>query len=293
MPELTTQAVNSVGSKMTVMSWVRHWGSCLLCLVCVTLCIYCVVRVTSYQDDAATECDWPSMARNAITLDLTYNFTNETIYWQTGATFQLDVEAYPGPGDEWKQIDQISEKTHGGTHLDAPLHCAKGGWSVADIPIERLMYVPIVKLDIRSKVQADPEYIITLSDIHDWETRYGRVPDGCLFLVDTGRCRLWPNRTAYMGLDEKGDRHYPSLAPEAATFLTSERRPYGFGLDGPSLDHYPELTVHNIIAAASLYTTENLACLSRVPAVGATGFVLPMKIPGASGAPVRVVATLP
>ncbi|XP_037505121.2 isatin hydrolase [Rhipicephalus sanguineus] len=96
-----------------------------------------------------------------------------------------------------------------------------------------------------------------------------------------------------MGLDENGDRHFPSLAPDAATFLTSERSPYGIGLDGPSLDHYPELTVHKILAAASLYTTENLACLSRVPAKGATAVILPMKILGASGAPVRVVATLP
>ncbi|KAH6934972.1 hypothetical protein HPB50_002554 [Hyalomma asiaticum] len=177
--------------------------------------------------------------------------------------------------------------------MDAPLHCAKGGWSVADIPIERLMYVPIVKLDVRSKVDADRNYVITLSDIQDWESRYGRVPDGCLFLVDTGQCRSWPNRTAYMGLDENGDRHFASLAPEAVTFLTSERRPYGVGLDGPSLDHYPDLTVHRTLAAASLYTTENLACLSLVPATGAVGFVLPMKIPGASGAPVRVVAVIP
>lgn len=228
-----------------------------------------------------------------MTVDLTHDFTNDTIYWKNGVTFHLDIEAYDGPGNEWKQIDNISEATHGGTHIDAPLHCAKGGWSVADIPIERLTYVPIVKLDVRSKAEADPEYIVTLSDIHDWESRYGKVPDGCLFLVDTGQCRFWPNRTTYMGMDENGDRHFPSLAPEAATFLTSERSPYGIGLDGPSLDHYPELTVHKILAAASLYTTENLACLSRVPAKGATAVVLPMKIPGASGAPARVVATLP
>ncbi|KAL3201276.1 hypothetical protein MRX96_043004 [Rhipicephalus microplus] len=204
----------------------------------------------------------------------------------------MDKEVYPGPGDEWKQIDNISEATHAGTHIDAPLHCAKGGWSVADIPIDRLMYVPIVKLDVRSKAEADPAYIVTISDIRDWESRHGRVPDGCLFLVDTGQCRFWPNRTAYMGLHENGDRHFPSLSPEAATFLTSQRRPYGIGLDGPSLDHYPELTVHKILAAASLYITENLPCLTLVPATGSTGVVLPMKIPGASGAPARVIATL-
>ncbi|KAL1485022.1 hypothetical protein MTO96_032211 [Rhipicephalus appendiculatus] len=225
--------------------------------------------------------------RKAVTVDLTQNFTNETVYWQPGYSFHLDIATYPGPpGDEWRQLDNISEATHGGTHIDAPLHFARDGWSVAEIPIERLMYLPIVKLDVRPKTKTNPEYIITLSDIRNWEKRYGRVPDGCLFLFETGQCRFWPNRTTYMGLDENGDRHFPSLDPEAASFLASERRPYGFGLDGPSLDHYPNVTVHQIVAASSLYATENLACsISRVPATGATGIVLPMKIPGASGAP--------
>ncbi|XP_037570008.1 isatin hydrolase [Dermacentor silvarum] len=274
------------------MSWMRDFGCCLLCLVCAALCIFCVVRVTQFEDEKHIFIS-PPQQKKAVVVDLTNTFTNDTIYWKDGESFHLDIEVIPGSNDEWSQRDSISEATHGGTHIDAPLHCAKGGWSVADIPIERLMYVPIVKLDIRPQAEADPNYSVTLSDIRDWESRYGTVPDGCLFLLETGQCRFWPNRTAYMGLDENGDRHFPSLTPEAATFLTTERRPYGMGVDGPSLDHYPELNVHRILAAASLYSTENLACLSRVPATGAIGIVLPMKIQGASGAPVRVVATLP
>lgn len=274
------------------MSWMRDFGCCLLCLVCAALCIFCVVRVTQFEDEEHIFIS-PPQQKKAVVVDLTNTFTNDTIYWKDGESFHLDIEVIPGSNDEWSQRDSISEATHGGTHIDAPLHCAKGGWSVADIPIERLMYVPIVKLDIRPQAEADPNYSVTLSDIRDWESRYGTVPDGCLFLLETGQCRFWPNRTAYMGLDENGDRHFPSLTPEAATFLTTERRPYGMGVDGPSLDHYPELNVHRILAAASLYSTENLACLSRVPATGAIGIVLPMKIQGASGAPVRVVATLP
>ncbi|KAH7968931.1 isatin hydrolase [Rhipicephalus sanguineus] len=187
----------------------------------------------------------------------------------------------------------VSEATHGGTHLDAPLHFHKGGWSVADIPIERLMYLPIAKLDIRSKAEADPNYSATVSDINDWESRHGRVPNGSYFILQTGQSRFWPNRTAYMGLDENGDRHFPSLSVEAATFLTTERNPYAMGLEGPSLDHFPGVSVHEILAAASVYSTEYLADLSLVPETGALGIVLPMRIPGASGAPVRLVATIP
>ncbi|KAH7953725.1 hypothetical protein HPB49_011738 [Dermacentor silvarum] len=191
------------------------------------------------------------------------------------------------------QVDNIAEATHGGTHIDAPLHFHEGGWSVADIPIERLMYVPIVKLDIRRQAEADPNYITAVSDIQDWERRYGKVPAGSFFLLQTGQSRFWPNRTAYMGLDENGDRHFPSLGAEAATFLTTERSPYAIGVDAASLDHYPETSVHLILAVASVYSIENMADLSLVPATGALGIVLPMRIPGASGAPTRVVATIP
>ncbi|KAH7986392.1 hypothetical protein HPB52_025014 [Rhipicephalus sanguineus] len=79
---------------------------------------------------------------------------------------------------------------------------------------------------------------------------------------------FWPNRTAYMGLDENGDRHFPSLSVEAATFLTTERNPYAMGLEGPSLDHFPGVSVHEILAAASVYSTEYLADLSLVPEKG-------------------------
>ncbi|KAH6936484.1 hypothetical protein HPB50_018141 [Hyalomma asiaticum] len=191
------------------------------------------------------------------------------------------------------QVDRISEATHGGTHMDAPLHFHKGGWSVADIPIERLMYLPIAKLDVTSKAKADPNYSATVPDILDWERRHGKVPDGSFFILQTGQSRFWPNRKAYMGLDEKGDRHFPSISAEAATFLIRERQPYGIGVEGPSLDKYPVISVHQILAAANVYSIEYLADPSQLPATGALAIVLPMSIPGAGGAPVRVVATIP
>lgn len=39
---------------------------------------------------------------------------------------------------------------HFGTHLDAPAHFVKGGWTVDQIPVERL-YGPAVVLDVREE----------------------------------------------------------------------------------------------------------------------------------------------
>ena len=44
----------------------------------------------------------------------------------------------------------ISAPEHGGTHLDAPRHYAKGKWSTAEIPLDRLIG-PAIKIDISSK----------------------------------------------------------------------------------------------------------------------------------------------
>ncbi|KAH7952895.1 hypothetical protein HPB49_002431 [Dermacentor silvarum] len=78
----------------------------------------------------------------------------ESRYEATSAKY--GAPAYRRGQDLKDAVDNIAEATHGGTHIDAPLHFHKGGWSVADIPIERLMYVPIVKLDIRRQAEADP-----------------------------------------------------------------------------------------------------------------------------------------
>lgn len=235
----------------------------------------------------------PCLSPKSKIVDLTQNFANDTIYWAANETFSLEVTVANSSQEYWIQTDRISEATHGGTHLDAPIHFAYGGWGVAEIPLERLMHVPIAMLDIRDKAAENPDYALTVDDILEWEKKHGKVPDGSLFLLQTGQWRFWPDRTAYMGLDDNGTRHFPCMSPEAATFLTTERSPYGTGADGPSLDCFPAVTVHRIMCEASLYMTEHMADLSQLPPTGALAEVMPMKIVGASGAPLRIVATLP
>lgn len=96
-----------------------------------------------------------------------------------------------------------------------------------------------------------------------------------------------------MGFDPQGTRHFPTIGADAAEFIATERNLFGIGLDTASLDANIPALAHLILAEKSMYNIESLADLSGIPFTGAHAIVLPMKIRGASGAPVRVVAILP
>jgi len=56
---------------------------------------------------------------------------------------------------------------HGGTHLDAPFHFSKTGWTVEQIPQRHLVDVSGVVIDIEAKVKESPDqnYALTVEDI--------------------------------------------------------------------------------------------------------------------------------
>lgn len=84
------------------------------------------------------------------------------------------------------QEDVIREPTHGGTHLDSPVHFYRGGISVAEIPLERMLGVPVAAVDVRDKAALNASYELTVGDLRAWERQHGRLPDGCLLFVNTG-----------------------------------------------------------------------------------------------------------
>lgn len=225
-------------------------------------------------------------------VDLSHSFNNRTIFWSDDAEFRLNISREGSTPEDWYQADVIEVATHGGTHLDSPIHFAPDKWTVSQIPLERLMFVPIALVDVEAQASENPVYELSVEDIERWEAEHGHIPHGALLIERTGRSKLWPNRNAYLGIDDNGWRRFPTVSPEAARFLVEQRHVYGVGLDSPSVDLFNSSTTHRILATHNVYILENLADLSRLPALGATAIVLPIKVCRASGAPVRVVAIL-
>ena len=89
--------------------------------------------------------------------------------------------------------------------------------------------------------------------------------------------------------------HFPGLDPEAARWLTENRRVGAIGLDTPSID-FGQSSVfmsHRILFKHNIPVFENVARLSNLPALGSFVIALPMKIKKGSGGPLRIVAFVP
>ena len=230
-------------------------------------------------------------------IDLTHPFDQSTIYWPTSRPFQLD-EVHKGKTESgfWYEANNFSGAEHGGTHIDAPAHFAKGRWRVDEIPLSRLI-APGVMLDVSHKAEGHPDYLISEQDFLEWEKIHGTIPEGTIVLVRTGWEKFWPDKQKYLGSDKPGDTahlHFPGFGADAARFLSQKRKVAAVGLDTASLDFGQSTTfpAHQIFGEANVSGLENLHRLAELPYKGFRIIALPMKIGGGSGAPLRIVAEI-
>lgn len=187
--------------------------------------------------------------------------------------------------------------THTGTHLDAPCHFAQNSWCLDKIPLERLVDRPAIVLNVTQKCADNSDYLVTVDDLTRFEKQFGRLQDGSVLLIKTGWGLRWGNEAAYFGNGNKDETklHFPGLDPSAAIWLVKNRKIYGIGIEGPSLDNGPSLNFksHQIVNGANIYMIENVPYeVSRLPPLGAFVTILPLKITEASGTPIRMIATI-
>lgn len=233
-------------------------------------------------------------------IDLTHDFSDETIYWVTAEPFKRTTVA-EGMTDKgyYYSAYNYSAAEHGGTHIDAPVHFAEGKKSVDQLEVTQLI-APAVKIDVSEKAAANRDYLITADDIKNWEAANGKLPEWCIVLFQTGFGAKWPNAKEYLGTDQKGpdavkDLHFPGLDPEAAKWLVENRKIKAVGLDTASIDYGQSTTFgsHVTLMTNNIPAFENVANLDKLPATGFQIIALPMKIKGGSGAPLRIVAFRP
>ncbi len=230
-------------------------------------------------------------------LDLTYELSEETIYWPTAEGFKLERVAYGiGENGKWYAANNFSAAEHGGTHLDAPIHFAAGQVTMEKIPIGRFIG-PARVIDIRTYCEHDSNYQLAPTDIQKHEALHGHIEPGSVVLVLTGFGKFYPRLREYLGSDRRGvveGLSFPGISEAAARVLV-ERRVDMVGLDTASIDHGPttDFPAHRVFAAAGVPGLENIAHLEKLPPTGATIIALPMKIKDGTGGPCRVIAILP
>ncbi|GIY95589.1 uncharacterized protein CEXT_464931 [Caerostris extrusa] len=189
-------------------------------------------------------------------VDMTYTFDETTLHYPTTKEFEMNV-ILNGTIERgtWLQVEEYSSAIHVGTHMDAPAHFTKGGQTVEEIPVDRLIASAAV-IDITAKSRS------------------------------RARCRGHHRRSVALGI---------RLSGEAAQWLVDNRNIYGIATETLSFDKGSTRTFpsHNILLGHGIYGLENVANVDKIPIYGAKLHVMPMKIGRGSGAPTRIIATFP
>ncbi len=242
----------------------------------------------------------PSKNVHRTIIDLSHTYSDKTVYWVTSQEFKLDT-VFKGQTDKgyFYSANNFCTAEHGGTHIDAPIHFAKNGQTVDEIPLEKLIG-PAVKIDVSSKALDNPDYLVSIEDFTNWEKDHGtKIPDGSIVLLQTGFSKYYPDKLKYLGTDQRGEHavkllHFPGLSPEAATWLVSKRSIHSIGIDTPSIDYGQSeyFKSHVILLEQNIPAFENLNNLEKLPLKDFEIIALPMKIEGGTGAPLRIIAMI-
>ena len=230
-------------------------------------------------------------------IDLTYDLSEETVFWPTAGKFSKTTD-FEGMTDKGYFYSAYSFSTaeHGGTHIDAPVHFARGGHHVNEIPLDQLIGNAVV-IDVSDEVAMDRDHLVSVPDIEAWEAAHGAIPEHSIVLLRTGFGQYWPDAEKYLGTADRGAQavaklSFPGLGPEAAEWLIQNRQVKAVGIDTASIDYgksqyfktHVALMTHNVPAF------ENVANLDKLTATGVYVVALPVKIRGGSGGPLRIIA---
>jgi len=246
-----------------------------------------------------SQVDRPALEGSRL-IDLTHEFGADTIVWPTEQDFKLIAQhAEEMPGGYYYASNRMEMPEHGGTHIDAPIHFARGKQTLDQVPLEQLVGAAI-RIDVSAQCARDRDYRIIIEDLEHWEATHGRIPDGAIVLLDTGFGRFWPSRQQYLGSELRGSEgvrglHFPGLHSEAAAWLVRERQMKAVGIDTASIDYgqSSKFETHVALLSHNVPVFENLADLSKLPSTEFDVIALPMKIAGGTGGPLRIIAIVP
>lgn len=220
---------------------------------------------------------------------------------------EIHPEAPAWPGDppvEFQTVSKISTHgyfsrrfgmgEHSGTHLNAPNSFHASGDSVDQYLGESLVASAVV-IDVTERVQANPDYALTVDDLTIWEARNGLVSAGSVVLLQTGWQDRWSSAEQYLGAGADGRLHFPGFGPEAVRSLLDDRGAGGIGIDTPGVEPGidSDFTVNRMALEQRRIVLENLWNLDQLPATGTTLVIGILLLRGGTGSPASVLAFLP
>jgi kynurenine formamidase len=206
-----------------------------------------------------------------------------------------EISRYDDRGPAWYWND-ITTGEHTGTHFDAPVHWVTGrdGQDVSQVPLPRLI-APVVVLDFSAQAAADPDFLLEVDHIKQWEGEHGPLPEDGWLLYRTGWDERSDSQERFLNANETGP-HTPGVSVECASWLANEAPVIGFGVEtvgtdaGTAHSFSPPFPCHAALLGAGKYGLTQLRNLALLPPRGAVLIVTPLPITGGSGSPCRALA---
>jgi kynurenine formamidase len=189
-------------------------------------------------------------------------------------TREASVERY-APGVTFA-IDVLTLCGNTGTYVDSPFHRYGDGADLAGLPLERLVDVPAVRVDVTgAATRAIDAPALLPYDLA-----------GKAVLVHTGFDRHW-------GTDAYGHDN-PFLTAAAVELLVREGAAI-VGIDSLNIDDPADLArpAHSGLLGAGIPICEHLTNLAAIPVEGALFSAIPPPVRGTGTFPVRALASVP
>ncbi|MCS7480974.1 cyclase family protein [Umezawaea endophytica] len=190
----------------------------------------------------------------------------------------------------------VQQGEHTGTHWGAPSHFNADQPGADELDTEDL-FLPAVKVDVRSRCAADPDHAVTADDLRAWEAEHGPIPPECAVVLHTGWEDRW-GTPAFANADAGGRLHQPGFSPAAVEWLLEtgalgRRGALGTDTFGPDVGVDETYAVSKLLYREHRISLEVLANLAELPVRGAWILVGGTVNRGGSGSPASVYALMP
>jgi kynurenine formamidase len=199
-----------------------------------------------------------------------------------------------GPFWAWNWLE-LGE--HTGTHFDAPCHWITGkdlpGNTTDTIPPQAFVG-PVNVIDRSKESAANPDYLLTVESIKEWEAEHGAIEENSWVVMRTDWYKRNGSTETFLNADENGP-HSPGPTAEAIEYLVSKKI-MGWGQEtigtdaGSAGGMNPPFPAHNLMHKAGRYGLASLCHLDQLPAKGAILIAAPLKFVKGTGSPIRALA---
>lgn len=121
--------------------------------------------------------------------DLSHTFDNTTLYWPSMTADRFRFVKKMLSDSPYYASNTFYAAEHGGTHLDAPIHFAKGKQTADQVPINNLVGKAVV-VDITKKAMQNKDLLIGQTEFEEHEKKHTKIPDNSIILLNTGKLIL-------------------------------------------------------------------------------------------------------